>query len=186
VNQPKLDPADVVADAVAALELSPPPDGLVRMSANVRDAWIAKLRSGEVAQGDGMLHWRPPAEDDPPHLCCLGVLCELAVEAGVVTRVVEESRSSVGTRVGYVAVGSDADDDDDDVEYAVLPPAVVDWAGLRDVRGDSVNPAVDRWTLAELNDGETKIFNEDTADETMVRIDAQPFPVIARLIEEYL
>lgn len=50
--------------------------------ARVRDAWAAVLEAGIVAQGNRQL--RIDREDGPPAFCCLGVLCELALEAGAI------------------------------------------------------------------------------------------------------
>jgi hypothetical protein len=41
--------------------------------------WVRRLRSGDYRQGGGALH---NAEDDT--FCCLGVLCEIAVEEKVI------------------------------------------------------------------------------------------------------
>src|SRR4051812_10826866 len=48
------------------------------MDPAVKARWVAALRSGEYAQGRSALR---TAVDK---YCCLGVLCELAVEAGVI------------------------------------------------------------------------------------------------------
>lgn len=44
--------------------------------------WVARLRSGELQQGKGLLSYY--GEDDTRRFCCLGVLCELAVEDRVI------------------------------------------------------------------------------------------------------
>jgi hypothetical protein len=49
----------------------------------IRDAWIKALRSGEYVQGKNMLHYLD-ADTGVNHYCCLGVLSELALEAGIV------------------------------------------------------------------------------------------------------
>lgn len=60
--------------------------------------WVATLRSGEYKQTKGRL------ADDFGH-CCLGVACELAIEAGVINSYHKEKGS--------------------------LPSLVKDWLGLR-------------------------------------------------------
>ena len=96
------------------------------MNPEIRARWTAALRSGDYQRGSGYLHtW-----DD--RFCCLGVLCDLAVKAGVVKR----SQAAAVTMHRY----------DDAGHY--LPPAVQDWAGLR-----TENPAVPGvGLLSNMND----------------------------------
>ena len=72
----------------------------------IKARWIAALRSGKYAQGYERL-----GQDDK--FCCLGVLCELAYEEGV-----------VGKRINYD--GSYIYDDHD----VTLPPSVRGWARM--------------------------------------------------------
>lgn len=129
------------------------------MNADIKARWQQALRSGDYRQGVSRLRRRADGGD---RFCCLGVLCELAVEAGVIEAPVE---SEIGYRYG--ATGDLLGD------AVYLPPAVAKWAGL------STNPAVEhvvgheaggrmtRWsTLAKLNDSKT------------------PFSTIADLIEQ--
>ena len=46
------------------------------MKRDVAKKWVAKLRSGEYEQGKGYLN-------DDGKMCCLGVLCEVAIEDGL-------------------------------------------------------------------------------------------------------
>lgn len=123
-----------------------------RMNPEVRRLWLDALRSGDYRQGTGLLRRVDAASGDAYH-CCLGVLCELAVEAGVVRR--------TETRVDDVDGGVDADadtvvDGDRVTSYAAgtykfPPPEVLHWAGLR-----GANPVVEveeePRTLVNLND----------------------------------
>jgi hypothetical protein len=57
------------------------------MNAEVKEKWVARLRSGRDRQGTGRLRgldldWRAPFR---PPFCCLGVLCEIALEEGVIS-----------------------------------------------------------------------------------------------------
>lgn len=95
------------------------------MNPEIRDRWEAALRSGEYQQGRGQLGRYPEEDLDGRHVdtarpafCCLGVLCELAVADGVVTRDV------MHRFVGYRAP------DDEFVAYKFPPLAVAEWAGL--------------------------------------------------------
>lgn len=55
------------------------------MNEEIKEQWIEALRSGEYKQGRTALH-RVNLEDSlqPDEFCCLGVLCELAVKAGII------------------------------------------------------------------------------------------------------
>lgn len=103
------------------------------MNRDVRDRWVAALRSGDYVQGHRRL--RGVGDGGVPVLCCLGVLCELAVAAGVARLDPETGRYH------------DADDHTTNGFNGVLSPAVRDWAGLRDP-----NPTVDHAPLSWWND----------------------------------
>lgn len=128
------------------------------MKTEVKNLWIEALRSGEYEQGKFRLKTRGVG-DGPDEYCCLGVLCEVAVKAGVVT----ERDSMEGSQ--YAAFGAYR-------STRTLPREVVEWAGLEGTYAD--NPIVteipeedpDRimgYSLAELNDNHFKNFN-DIAD----------------------
>jgi hypothetical protein len=118
-------------------------------------AWVEALRSDAYRQGKGYLKTVTP--DRGAEFCCLGVLCDLAVKAGVIPEPV-----TVDGVDGY-AFGD---------AIAALPARVKEWAGL-----SHVNPPVDvprrtsladRTSLASLNDN------------------GSSFAKIADLIEAYL
>lgn len=93
------------------------------MNKDVKALWLAALRSGEYKQGSGFLKivGKNGAQD---RFCCLGVLCELAVEAGVTNRLRE------GYETTYGVPG--------DTDTAVLPAHVRKWAGM-DSKAGSYN-----------------------------------------------
>lgn len=72
--------------------------------------WTRRLRSGEYKQGRGALHF----EDE---FCCLGVLCEVAVEQKVINK---PTNGLLDDRVQYY-----------DGESEVLPIAVRNWVGAK-------------------------------------------------------
>lgn len=78
--------------------------------------WISALRSGRFKQGRGALK---VVQDGVAEHCCLGVLCELAVEAGVKVDV----KGPFGPE-GYVLF---------DESSGTLPNSVRLWAGLGSV-----------------------------------------------------
>jgi hypothetical protein len=125
----------------------------------IKEKWIAALESGDYEQGTVTLR------TVDGRYCCLGVLCELAIEAGVK---VEKSTDVVG-RTWY--------NDGVNMEQSVPPPAVLMWAGLPinkpnpEVSGYQVEDGdgiVTYESLAEINDytnagfaGIAKIIREE-------------------------
>lgn len=95
------------------------------MNPEIKERWVAALRSGDYKQSAGHLHRNNS-------FCCLGVLCDLAARDGIV-RAEGES---------YVAVNNEDDD-----ACSFLPVVVQEWAGL-----DSCNPSVKERQLATYND----------------------------------
>lgn len=107
------------------------------MKKEIADKWIAALESGKYKQGRSSLRFNN-------EFCCLGVLCELAVEAGVIT---EAKRILNGQSLLYYY---------DDCNASYLPSAVRDWAGMYHIAGifnNEVNDD-DRYlpSLTRLND----------------------------------
>lgn len=78
----------------------------------IRKAWVAKLRSGEYKQASSRLR----TIDN--RFCCLGVLCELAVEEGII------QPATLGPE------GYEYGKDEMSPVTAVPPPKVVEWVGL--------------------------------------------------------
>ena len=92
------------------------------MHQHVKDLWTARLRLEPDKQGRGTLH------DPDGKLCCLGVLCVLAVEAGVPVSV------DVVDENGYAGDAFIGSSDKGVVAYdgctLIPPPSVLKWAGL--------------------------------------------------------
>lgn len=112
--------------------------------------WVTALRSGEYKQAKGSLEVTSEHVESSgcskTGFCCLGVLSDLAVKAGIVTRSVDEY-----FRVHYGT--------DNDMSTGHLPHAVRDWAGMGSVDGLRDNAAylsggADHYksSLMELND----------------------------------
>lgn len=104
------------------------------MKADVKEKWVAALRSGNYQQGMRKLRGSHT-------FCCLGVLCDIAAREGVVEALQSESTSIYR----YQAP-------DGEWSQTSLPNAVMDWAGLQ-----SNDPLVVAEgcgvRLSELNDG---------------------------------
>lgn len=131
----------------------------MRMRADVKQAWVQALRSGEYRQGRGKL--TRVEEDGSESFCCLGVLCDVAIKMGapferVTVDVTNEFGQSVADNVVYQPVGNPVGR-----SGAVLPEKLVEWTGMTETEAlgtyypdDYVNPNLGgRDSLAELNDG---------------------------------
>lgn len=105
------------------------------MDPKIKAWWLEALRSGEYKQGTGYLR-------RGDKFCCLGVLCNLAVEAGAPK--VEEDLlpdKNVSTYSGA---------------ESVLPSSVMEWAGLKDSDPTLVvgsGGASDYRPVSDFNDG---------------------------------
>lgn len=90
------------------------------MNSDIKDRWIAALRSGEYEQTKGALQRTRSDAGMPPGFCCLGVLCDLARQEGVIE---PEGTDPYGV-VEY------PHGDNGDTETGALPRSVYLWAGL--------------------------------------------------------
>jgi hypothetical protein len=125
------------------------------MKPEIKALWVAWLRDPKNQQGRGYLN-------RDGKLCCLGGLCELAAEAGVVTKTVDEQD---GGAIRYT--GPDTEHGmHTRSSITILPYAVVLWADVY-VRDPNVR-----------YDGQTRSLTALNDDERL------PFAAIARAIEE--
>lgn len=90
----------------------------LKMRGEVLDEVVKRLRSGDYVQGSSALR---RTTVDGSVFCCLGVMCEMAVEEGILVRLDPSWPSSP---YGYRVLGQDA------TYTAYLPPAVIEWAGI--------------------------------------------------------
>lgn len=106
------------------------------MNPEIKAAWVKALRSGAYDQGMGSLKAGHPGS---AAFCCLGVLCELAADAGVIPKGLRKE-DEPNNRV-YYFVGED--------EF--LPSEVMQWANL-DSNNGSFNDGFGDTCLTDLND----------------------------------
>ena len=130
------------------------------MKAEIKEQWLKDLRSGDFAQVEGTL-------SDGEGYCCLGVLCEQAVNAGVI----EKTPTPDGVKYG----------NETEFSWGALPQPVIDWAGL-----ESPDPMVSGLISYEDMEGET--YTEDTLEHLSSWNDEhhRDFNAIADLIEKGL
>jgi hypothetical protein len=113
------------------------------MNQEIKQEWVTALRSGDYKQGQTRLRRR--ADDDmyPNGYCCLGVLCELAVQHEVIPAAeLSETRD-------YYVYDKDGPDAGNG---AYLPVRVREWAELGLSAPMVLLPGTSKADLADLND----------------------------------
>jgi hypothetical protein len=111
------------------------------MDPEIKRKWVNALRSGTYVQGKGYLKKSVQNDDGPRQdtYCCLGVLCELAVQEGVIP--------PAGVRPGLLDTRWQYGPEFDQT-WSDLPSNVVHWADL-----DNADPIVPgHGRLSTLND----------------------------------
>lgn len=89
---------------------------MTKMNPEIKTKWLAALREPDRKQAIGEL-------ENSSGQCCLGVLCEIAANEGIVDRVVKE-RILPGDTTWYAVYDENA--------TALLPASVMEWAGIED------------------------------------------------------
>ena len=105
------------------------------MNIEIQKLWTNALRSGKYKQGKVNLR----RNDE---FCCLGVLCELAVQNNIIAAARPIDFSPIFTYDDYA--GS-------------LPPSVIEWAEIQQCYAQ---PQVSEGFLYDLNDNEDWSFNQ--------------------------
>jgi hypothetical protein len=106
------------------------------MKEDIKNEWLAELRSGEWLQGAARLKKVDESNGETRH-CCLGILCEIAKRHGVAA---EEDMGN-----GVMFKTHELSDD----SYEFLPIGVRNWAGLSEA--DPWIGSVEK-RLSSLND----------------------------------
>lgn len=119
------------------------------MREDVKKKWVAALRSGEYAQTRNYLAVTEVVKDSliKPGFCCLGVLCEVAIENGVPLEVDTINSKSFGYKEYDEMSGN-------------LPPSVKKFAGINVESVLEVPYEGDIHNLATLNDVYGLDFNQ--------------------------
>lgn len=91
------------------------------MNQEIKQLWVKALRSGKYTQGRGKLH-QYTKRTGLHSFCCLGVLCDLAVNAGIIPspdkNIFVDSENNVVFSYGKYQTAS-------------LPVEVIQWAELK-------------------------------------------------------
>lgn len=113
------------------------------MRQDIKQLWIDALRSNNYKQArHELVHQNDQGIYEH---CALGVLCDIAVQKGVITQ----------TPLGYRA----QTDPETYGESAILPKAVADWAKLRS-RDPYTKYELDSELVSDLNDKRRLSFDE--------------------------
>ena len=107
------------------------------MNTDVKDLWVAALRSGTYTQTTGELQ-------NAYGFCCMGVLCDLYFQkVGGNWTPSEDEEMIVFT------------DEDGNTNFGTCPDGVMEWSGLKEE-----NPYVSGRHLSDWNDEEKISFDE--------------------------
>lgn len=137
------------------------------MYQEIKVQWVAALRSGLFRQGDGLLKCTEPG-GITKH-CCLGVLCELAEQAGIV-------------RTDHIAI-------DPDPAYGHTPPVI---KTTYDGMGEFLPKSVTTWAGLDVGvwsdtPGDPCVVDDGAYRHlTYLNDAATPFDEIADLIDASL
>lgn len=132
------------------------------MNPEIKERWLEALRSGKYKQGQKLLRARDV--DGNEYHCCLGVLCDLAVEAGVTT-VEYEPESHDDCVIGLTSY---LYADGEDGQSSGLPQVVCEWSGVNDMLGAYGNAPVHHGASALA-------FDNDGGNETRHRLNRLEF-----------
>lgn len=122
-----------------------------KMNPEIKAKWIAALRSGEYQQTHGVLEQVVKNSDRGAGFCCLGVLCKLAADEGVVVRHFDPDSTRPNAMYGAEEVGG------------FPPDEVNEWAGTNVSRYFVLAREDFKSSLADLNDNRGYTF-EQVAD----------------------
>lgn len=135
------------------------------MNQEIVDAWVERLRDGSTPQLRGYLG------NDVGERCCLGVLCDLAVEAGIIEPPEIEERDHYEGRLIY------------DDRWGAPSKAVCIWAGVPDMDANRFDEGSEMHPLfryAQLNDTHEMPFDEiaDDIESTHTLVGTQALGVL--------
>lgn len=122
-----------------------------KMKADIKERWLERLESGEISQARGTLG-RPIGSR-----CCLGVLCDIAVEDGIIPApIISHTQSDAGKVVKIFAYGKEG-------ATGNLPFEVIEWAGLAEEDPEYTGRDGNSHSLAGLNDSAKYNFKKIAA-----------------------
>ena len=150
------------------------------MRREIAEQLADRLESGDYIQGTQVLKNEIPTRDGAVFKhCCLGVVCEMAVEAGVIPPSVPFG--SLGSSHGFGQSG-------DEIDNALPPVTVVEWVYGR---GVDYNPRSGYfpWRVNAPEDVETRfegipVSSDGTVGMATLNDSGASFEEIAKLVRE--
>ena len=115
------------------------------MKEDIKNKWVAALRSGDYKQGRNAL-------EKNGEFCCLGVLSDLSIKEDICTKKAKDI-SGAGLVTFY-------DKFDNFGWEGTLPRAVKEWAGMKDTVGTLPDGAEVKSSLLQLNDSAKYSFEQ--------------------------
>jgi hypothetical protein len=119
------------------------------MNQDIKKEWVARLRQPERRQGTGCLR----TEDGKQ--CCLDILNEMGVEAGIQSAPILEFNGSTNERVWYYPEETSVSHNG-----SLLTQAVINWAGLKDPDPFIREDDIEGHSLSSWNDAKHATFIE--------------------------
>lgn len=97
------------------------------MNKEIKAKWVEALRDGTRTQGKGVLRNSDGGQ------CCLDVLCELSVDAGIMNppQLIVSGDDRYNYIFRYIYIFTDEDTGIEMHEGSLLPSIVVYWSGIR-------------------------------------------------------
>lgn len=118
------------------------------MDPRIANLWIERLEAGTITQLQGILG------NPDGSRCCLGVLCDIAVEQGIINppRAVKLYSNGDDKMLDY-------GDQDQEVQYYVLPDKVREWANMKTPNGVLCGRESGT-SLSGMNDNDSSSFSQ--------------------------
>jgi hypothetical protein len=141
------------------------------MNEAIKADWLKALRSGEYEQARDFLAKKD--KSGKTSYCCLGVLCDMAVKAGVEVKVTtgQAGPYADGTEFKYIRY---------DYVSGSLPESVMKWAGLP----ESEPRVIRQGQTEDEDDISLPVLNDGGGDPTEgAAVEPHDFARIADLIE---
>ena len=160
---------------------------------DIKQRWVEDLRANSDKQGIGSLRRGKPGAPAQDTFCCLGRLCELAVQDGVIPPPRQDLDFDQGPNESYAYANRNELAGLLMANTGCLPRDVRHWAGIPEVLGDTIRVQIDPSALSPAAfRGLTKVTNNSFRDPPSIWTLAElndagvSFPVIAEIIDTFL
>lgn len=154
-----------------------------KINPEVKAKWLDALRSGQYTQTTGVLHQAIAMPDRPVGFCCLGVLCEVAIQEGVNLTPKDDGTG----RVMYQSPAPSSSAQSTFSNLSTLPTVVGQWAGFHDQDGGiGVLPTEARASVPRIDPATGETYEAEATTLAEFNDSGYDFNQIADLIEKHL